>query len=127
MADERPIRYAVRILPRALNEIDSAAERFAELAGPSVEAEWREGLRSEIVALAEEPRRHPRIPEQRYFEREVRQLVFRRRLSSAAYRVLFTVDDQGPDGHIVRVFHVRHAAARPLGRKVAREMEAAEE
>jgi len=122
--DDSSTRYAVRILPIALEEIDAAAIRLAEIAGLDIEDEWRQGISHQIKELSQNPRRHPIIPEQAYFRREVRQTVYRRTPSGPAHRILFVISDTSPDGPLVRVFHVRHASAKPIGRKEAREREA---
>jgi hypothetical protein len=50
-------------------------------------------------------------------------MVYRRPGSSpnsVAYLVLFTVEDNTPDGPRVTILHVRHAARKPLSRAEAR-------
>jgi len=85
---------------------------------------WRDGLRDAIASLARNPRRCPIPPEK--FSREVRQLVYRRRGSRTAYRILFTIngeDADSPDAPSVTVLHIRHASARPVSRRHTREIE----
>lgn len=53
---------------------------------------------------------------------EVRRLLYRRTVGSAAYHVLYTVDEAGDDGPRVTVFHIRHAARKPLSAKESRDL-----
>jgi hypothetical protein len=113
---DAPRLYAVRILPRALAEIDQAAIRLENLTDETIAREWRAGLKEELRRLTY-AREHPIIPEARHFKasgQKVRQLVYRRAPGTVAYRVLFVVDDEGQDGPTVTVFHVRHSARRPI-------------
>lgn len=80
-----------------------------------------------ISSLATLPRRCVLAREERFFLREVRQLVFRGTAGSAAYRVLFRVADGGQDAPTVFVLHVRHSARVPLTRAEARDVEQGEE
>jgi plasmid stabilization system protein ParE len=118
-----PLSFAVRIDPRALDQILEAEKWLVGLAGVEIAKEWRNGLRRELAKLATHPRQFPRVPEQQYFSRETRHIVYRRSNASVAYRLVYFIDESGMDGPTVTVSHVRHAAARPLGRKTAREIE----
>jgi plasmid stabilization system protein ParE len=118
--------YAIRITPRALAEIDRATDRFEGFVGEEMAHAWRVGVRQQVRTLSSHPRQHPIVAEQQYFSEEVRQVLYRRTSSSAAYRLLFRIDDSGRDGPLVVVFHVRHAAAKPIGRKEARELRSSE-
>jgi hypothetical protein len=39
------------------------------------------------------------------------------------YRIVFLIEDNAPAGRAVTILHVRHGAARPIGRTMAREIE----
>jgi len=120
--------YAVRLDPRARADVDAAHTRFAEISGDAVADEWQNGLFAAIATLARLPRRQLVAPENRHFRREVRQLVYRRRPGSVAYRVLFTIKpDAADEAPFVYVVHVRHGAARPMTRAEARKIAAEEE
>lgn len=116
-------------------KIDLAEAPLEALTGEEAAREWRRALLAEICRLRTNPLRHPIIPEQAHFPREARQFVFRRPGapgSSFAYRILFTVEDaaapgaaESLDGPMVKVFHVRHATARPIGRQEAGELKQA--
>jgi len=120
---ERP-RYSVRLQERALRDVDAAFVGLAEFASEAIAHAWRAGLSEVVSGLAENPRRHPRVPE--HFLREVRQALYRRPGSRVAYRILFTLTGEEADaleGPTVTVFHVRHASARSITRTEARELE----
>jgi hypothetical protein len=51
---------------------------------------------------------------------EVRHIRYQRTSGSAVYHAYYTVTDDGPDGPLVVVFHIRHASRRPLTPKEAR-------
>ena len=94
--------------------------------GEQIADAWRDGLGEAIATLATWPRRCPIVPESSRFRNEVRQLLYRRTASSVAYRILFTVQDDSPDGPVVVILALRHGSARPITRAEAREIEAEE-
>lgn len=131
-ADKTPRIYALRFSPRAHAEVKVVHARFMELAGEVVADAWRDGLGEIVSVLATYPRRYVQVPGPRgaRFRREVRRLVYRRpgsSKSSPAYLVLFAVEDDTPDGSLVTILTVRHAAQKPLTREEARVIEAGEE
>ncbi len=82
---EEPRFYALRITPRAAADIDAAHARFVELTDEEIADDWKAGL---LEAVAP----HRQIaPEQARFQQEIRQIIYRRRTGSVAYRVLFTI------------------------------------
>jgi plasmid stabilization system protein ParE len=113
--------YAIRLLPRAISDIDDAVIWLEEQAGSEISKIWREGLKTALKRLSS-PREHSIIPEHKHFRREVRQLIYRRTPSSVAYRILFLVSDDTPDGPLVLIFHIRHSARRPITIREARQM-----
>jgi plasmid stabilization system protein ParE len=121
--------YAVRFSPRAEREAAEATVYLAEMTGdPAIGREWYVGLRAATGTLATNPRRCVQIPGPRgaRFHRDMRQMVYRRpgsSRSSVAYLVLFTIEDNTPDGPRVTVLHLRHAARKPLTRAEARSIE----
>lgn len=122
-----PISYVIRLRERAVRDINTAYVRFAEVVSEAVANEWRDGLTEAIAGLAISPRRYPLAPER--FRREVRQFLYRRSGSQVAYRVLFTIlgeEAQSPDPPTVIILHVRHASARSVTRRQAREIETEE-
>ena len=124
--DDGPITYAIRYTVRARFELIDAALRLGDIAGPDVAEKWGDRFMMEIARLATKPRQFPIISEQSYFKRETRHLVYRRSGSSVYYRALYVIEDDGDDGPTVTIIHFRHGASRPIGRKAAREIEAAE-
>lgn len=122
MSDETRV-YALRLTPRAAADIDTAYARFVELTDEEIAGDWKAGLLEAMAPLAFMPHRQI-APEQARFKQELRQIVYRRRTGSVAYRVLFTIVDSEDDAPHVRILHVRHGAARPMTRAEAREIEA---
>lgn len=123
-SEESPTLFAIRLTERAQRNIDAATVRFAETVSPEVAIEWRDGLYQVLASLAIFPRRYPTPPET--FGREVRQLVYRRSGSAAAYRIFFAITGENPgtaDAPTVTVLHLRHAASKTLTRGEIRDME----
>lgn len=121
---DEPISYVLRLRERAVRDINAAYVCFAEMVSEAVADEWRDGLTETLAGLASLPRRCPLAPER--FQREVRQLLYRRPGSQVAYRVLFTITGkqaQSPDAPTIIILHVRPALARPVTRTQAREID----
>ena len=119
--------YAIRLQERAVRDITAAYVRMEELVSLKVADDWRDGLKIAIAGLATNPRRFSPVPER--FHREVRHLLYRRRGSRAAHRVLYTIsseEHQAPEPPTVTILHVRHAAMRPISRAQARQIESLE-
>lgn len=123
-SEENITKYALRITERTQREIEEAHSWLASLTDERVAEEWEDGLYEELLTLSIFPNRCVVADESRHFPKiMVRQTVYRRRPhSSAAYRILFRVQDETDDGPIVRIMHIRHAARRPITRAEAREI-----
>lgn len=95
--------FRVRIAQRAQRDVESIYSWIAEH-GPDHHAavRWVDGLENAITSLDEFPARCPLAPEARFFERQVRQLLYH------SHRVLFTIDEEE-----VVVLHIRHAGRLP--------------
>ena len=130
---ERPERYAVRFTPRADRESIEAAARVADLTGDDLLGrDWYAGLQARAAMLTTNPRGNVLVPGPRgaRFRREVCRLVYRRPGSSRtspAYLVLYAVEDDTPDGPVVMILAVRHAARKPLTPEEARAIEAGQD
>ena len=120
--EERP-HYALRLLPRAERDIDAHAERLAILTGPANAQQWHTGLFAHIATLTDNPRRFPRIAEQKRFLKETRHLLYRSKPDGPVWRVLFTLREDTEDTPAVILIHVRHGAQRPITRTEARRIE----
>jgi len=130
MSEDGPVRYVVRVLPRAVEDIQAQQVRLAELAGPDIARAWREGLLRKAGTLSENPRRCARIPEQARFRYETRHLLYQRAPDGPTWRILFTItgeEERSPDPPTINLLHVRHEAQRPITQTEARAMEAQEE
>lgn len=122
---EEPTRYAVRFSTRANRDAENAVRHLGQATGDQqIAGAWYTGLKSAVGTLATLPRRYGLAPEREQFSYEVRQFLYRRTPDSVAYRVLFVVQDETPDGARVTLIHIRHGAARPLRRADARAIEA---
>ena len=122
MSQETP-HYALRFTPRAAADIDAAHDRFVEILDQEIADEWKAGLFEAVAPLSIMPHRQI-APERTRFRQEVRQIIYRRRTGSVAYRVLYIIVEAEEDAPFVRILHVRHGAARPITRAEARELEA---
>lgn len=114
--------YALRLSPRAVQDIREIALTLADLSRDPVAGErWGEGLYLELSRLATLPRRFAVAErETRLFGLEMRRMVYRRSAPSVAVSVLFTVSEAGEDGPSVAVLHIRHGGRRPMTRAEAR-------
>lgn len=123
MSEDTPRTYVVRFTLRAAADIDAAHARFVDFSGEEIADEWKAGLFDAVAPLSTIPHRQI-APENSRFQQEVRQLIYRRRTGSVAYRILFTIIDSQADAPYIRILHVRHGSARPITRAEARDMEA---
>lgn len=131
MSDAEESFYAIRVSERVNREVEAALLQLAKwnasdddpMPEDSVRLalEWRDAYREARLSLARFPRRCPLVPETS-FRKEVRHLLFRRSPSAPVWRLLFTIEDSGEDGPVVRLLHLRAGTRRPIGRNEAREM-----
>ena len=70
---------------------------------PIVAEQWWNGLVDEILSLETLPRRCPIIPEQKYFDQEMRHLIY------ASHRIVFRIDES-----TLTVLRIYHGARKPL-------------
>ncbi len=129
MSDLSVPEYTLRVTERAARDMEAHLLRLERLIGPDVALAWREGILAAIGSLSRNPRRCARIPEQARFHFETRQLLYRRTPGGPAWRLLFTLTDEGqgtPDPPTVHLLHVRHAAERPVSAAEARTLESRE-
>lgn len=98
--------YRVIVQPEAEREIERAYLRIAAEA-PRTAARWFAGLFDAIASLSSRALHCSLAPETRFFEREIRHLLYGRK--GRKYRVLYTVVDD-----TVHVLHFRHWAQRTL-------------
>ena len=119
-------RYALRFIPDAVQDIEAAFHHQADTAGFDLAQEWRGRLAEEIASLATNPTRFPLAPEHRLFRREVRHLVWRRTVSSVAYRIIFWIEQNEDDAPAVVILQIRHGSAKPISRKEAKKIQGEE-
>ncbi|MGI4789685.1 MAG: hypothetical protein ACRYFS_12635 [Janthinobacterium lividum] len=123
---EQPFVWAIRYNIRAKSDIAAAWRHFAESGSEDIANVWEEGLYAEVAKLARIPTRWPIAEEDKLFRESVRRMLYRRTPGGPAYRVLFVLRQNPDDAPTVAIIHIRHAAQKPMTRKEAREIEAAE-
>lgn len=108
--------YAVRTSERAASQIEAEQDRLQELAGDAVAESWAEGMADAIASLATLPERCSIAVENDLFPHgTLRQLIYRRRRSGPAWRLLFSVHEADEnDPPTVRVHRIQHGAQEPL-------------
>lgn len=98
------MNYRVLIAPRALSDAEEVYQWIATVQlAPLNAARWFNGVFEAIATLNEFPQRCSHAPENEFFDREIRQLIYH------SHRVLFAIE-----GDAVEVFHIRHGAMLPL-------------
>jgi len=95
--------YRVEMTALAKADATTAFERIRQIAPYSAER-WLGGLFMAILTLADMPARCPLIPEADELGFPARHLIFGRR--SAAYRVIFDIQEESPEGARVRVLRI---------------------
>jgi len=98
--------YEVRLQPLAENDLDEAYLWAAKRA-PETSAIWLARFQAALTTLVENPDRCGFAPENRKFDKGLRQLLFGRKPN--VFRVVFLIDPG-----IVRIVRIRRAARRPL-------------
>src|SRR6266700_1471141 len=101
------MKYKVMLEPRAGADIEEAYLWIATRA-PDSAIKWFNGIYAAIETLETFPERCPRAPENEFFDEEIRELFYRKRVGR--YRILFTIA-----GQTVHILHVRHGRQRRLG------------
>ena len=104
--------YRVEISSVAEAEADGAFLQLSQLMSPERARQWYQGLLSAIESLSEMPKRCPLARENKYFSKEIRQVMYGK--SRNSYRIIFTIVE-GSKVSTVRILHIRHAAQQTLG------------
>lgn len=125
------INYTIRVPERVNREAEEALVNMAHWNGseenPTPEEsvrlslEWFDAYHQARASLANFPERCPLVPERGAFTKEVRQLLFRRVPSAPVWRILFVIE-QGDDGPVVRLLHLRAGARKPINPREAKEL-----
>ena len=121
--------YAVRFSPLAEREIAEATSRIADIAeDEQIAREWYALLKKEAGKLSESPRRFQvQSEESRKIGAEVRRILYQRTKSGSSthtYHLYYVIADQGDDGPLVQIIHVRHASRKPITRAEAKDIRA---
>ena len=123
---DQPLIWAIRYTRRAKADSLAALEYFTDREGVELGRAWKKGFDFEVAKLAQLPTRWPLAEEDKLFREQVRRMLYRRTPSSPAYRVLFVLRERPDDAPTVTIIHVRHSAQKPMTRKEAKEITAAE-
>lgn len=104
--------YRVEISSVAEAEADGAFLRLSRVISSEKARQWYQGLLKAIESLSEMPRRCLLARENKYFSKEIRQLLYGRGRNT--YRILFTVIEDG-EVPVVRILHIQYGAQQVLG------------
>ena len=96
--------YRVDLTARAVRDLRHIFETI-DAQNSTAAAEWFTGLEAAVLALENQPHRHPAAPE----KDGLRHILHPSR--SYVYRVIFKIDDAR---RIVSVLHIRHGSRRAL-------------
>jgi plasmid stabilization system protein ParE len=98
------LQFSVEITKAALADAEGYVSFIRADRGDSIAAErWWNGLIDQILSLETLPRRCSIIPEQKYFEQEIRHLFH------ASHRIIFSIDE-----NTVTILRIYHGARKPL-------------
>ncbi len=97
--------YKIVVQPAARAEA-AGIYKYLHERSPQAAERWLVGFDQAARTLEGMPERCAHAPENRWFKREIRQLLYDQ------YRILFTIR-----GRTVRVLHVRHGARLELGKR----------
>jgi plasmid stabilization system protein ParE len=103
------MKYRVVVQPRAAADIENAYLWIRERA-PSSADRWFHGIYEVIEKLQTLPAWCPLAPENDYFEEEIREIFYGKRIGR--YRILFAIT-----GDTVHILHVRHGRRLRLGER----------
>lgn len=104
--------FRVEIEPQAFDDLDQIANWIQLGSSFETAQKWFNGMMDAISTLREMPARCSLAPEAQELGYEVRLLLHGRR--NRTYKIYFDIRyDTAADG-VVRIFHVRHWARRPL-------------
>jgi len=98
------LEFSVEITSAALADAEAYVGFIRVDRGEPIAAEqWWNGLIDQILSLETLPRRCSIIPEQKYFEQEMRHLIY------ASHRIIFSIDE-----HTVTILRIYHGARKSL-------------
>ncbi|MBC7804781.1 MAG: type II toxin-antitoxin system RelE/ParE family toxin [Akkermansiaceae bacterium] len=122
-----PVRYAVRLSPRAERDLDRAVVDYADLTGDENRAAllYRR-IRETAATLSENPDRYAVAEhESQQFGFSVRRVLARlSKGSGVAYHLIYFAVEESPDGPRVSIVHIRHASRAELTTEEASEIRA---
>ncbi|MHB8303085.1 MAG: type II toxin-antitoxin system RelE/ParE family toxin [Acidobacteriaceae bacterium] len=96
--------FSVEITKAALADAEEYVGFLRADHGAPIAAErWWNGLIDQVLSLEKLPRRCPIIPEQKYFEHEMRHLIY------ASHRIVFCIEE-----NTVTIVRIYHGARKPI-------------
>ena len=104
--------FRVEIEPQAFDDIDSIANYITTRGSFAAAEKWFNGIMDAIAALNEMPSRCAVAAESAELGHEVRLLLHGRR--NRTYKIYFSIQHEAATTGLVRIFHVRHWARKPL-------------
>lgn len=105
--------FRVEIAPQAFDDLDRIAHYIIEQSSIVAAGKWFNRIIEDIASLKEMPARCPVAPESEEIGGEIRLLLHGRR--SRALKIYYAIHYETPSSGVVRVFHARHWARRPVG------------
>ena len=100
--------YHVKVARSALSDAEQAYAWMKERHSEDQATRWYNGLVEAVFSLESFPRRCPLAPESDEIGVELRQHLYGKR--SAAYRIVFTVEETAEGEGVVQIFCIWHGA-----------------
>ncbi|MCX6591686.1 MAG: type II toxin-antitoxin system RelE/ParE family toxin [Acidobacteria bacterium] len=104
--------FRVELAPQAVDDLDEITAYIAGQSSFAVAERWFNSIIKSISALSRMASRCPLAPESAELGQEVRVLLHGRK--GRTYKIFYGVQHESRTSGIVRVFHVRHWARKPL-------------
>ncbi|MHB2008136.1 MAG: type II toxin-antitoxin system RelE/ParE family toxin [Acidobacteriaceae bacterium] len=102
------MEFSVEITSAALADAEAYVNFIrADRGEPLAAEQWWNGLIDQIRSLETLPRRCSIIPEQKYFEQEMRHLIY------ASHRIIFSLDEH--TATILRIYHGARKSIHAIG------------
>ncbi|NER45166.1 MAG: type II toxin-antitoxin system RelE/ParE family toxin [Symploca sp. SIO1A3] len=101
-----------KISSTAESEADGAFRQLSQFTSPIRAIPWYSKLLQAIESLSQMPKRCPLARENKYFTKEIRQLLYGTGRNS--YRILFTIVEE-QEVSIIQILHIRHSSQQTLG------------
>jgi len=125
--EERPV-WPIRFTDEAAADVLKVCQYLTETAGEAAADRWEDGLLERLRMLSLTPLAGAVAAEADLFTPPLpRHIVYRQSRRGTAFRVLYQVHEDTPDGPQVMVISVRHGARGPMTAEDAKERDAGAE